>query len=201
MKLTRYFTQLDHNYPIVTFPDPADIVNCIQEQKQWEPIITDIFINKYNLSSFMALHCQDDAMSVVTEPTAGSGSLAGSLVSGLTMASPAGRQPTGGGGDGAACAGSTAIDRVENTHFNVALFGTYRHSATKTRAIRQKIAAGELPALPASKNDSSKPVCLAWHTKGQCNTNCPLASDHVAYSTAEYAALSTWCREHGYRSE
>ena len=129
-------SQLPHCH----FSRPADIVNCIQEQKQWEPIITNVFINKYILSSFMALHRQDDAMSVVTEPTAGSGSLAGSLVNGLTTASPAGHQPTGGGGGGTARAGSTAIDRVENTHFNVALFGTYRHSATKTRAIRQKIA-------------------------------------------------------------
>ena len=199
LKLTRYFTQLDHNYPIVTFPDPAEIVNCIQEQKQWEPIITDVFINKYNLSSFMALHCPADAMSVVTALTAGSESIAGSVVSGLTAATPAGRPSTGGGGG--STARNTAIDRVENTHFNTALFGTYRHSATKTRALRQKIAAGELPALPPSKNDSSKPVCLAWHTKGQCNTNCPLTSDHVAYTAAEYAALATWCRDHGYRSE
>ena len=201
LKLSRYFTQLDHNYPIITFPDPADIVNCIQEQRQWEPIITDVFINKYNLSSFMALQRPEDAMSVVTALTAGSESIAGSVVSGLTAATPVGRPSTGGGGGSTARAGSTAIDRVENTHFNTTLFGTYCHSATKTRALRQKIAAGELPALPPSKNDSSKPVCLAWHTKGQCNTNCPLTSDHVAYSAAEYAALATWCRDHGYRSE
>jgi len=201
LKLTRYLTQLDHNYPIVTFPDPADIVNCIQEQKQWEPIITDVFINKYNLASFMALHRREDAMSVVTESTAGLGTLAGTVVSGLTAATPAGRPSTGGGGGGTARSGSSALDRAENTHFNTALFGTYRHSSIKTRNIRRRIADGELPALPPSKNDPSKPVCLAWHTKGQCNTNCPLIADHVAYSAEEYAALATWCREHGYRSE
>ncbi len=203
LKLTRYFTQLDHNYPIVTFPDPADIVNCIQEQKQWEPIITDVFINKYNLSSFMALHHHpEQAMSVISASTSGAGSLAGSMVSGLTFGTPGGRQPAGGNSGGTARAGTiTSNDRVENTHFNNALFGSYRISAIKTKAIRQKIAAGDIPPLPPSKNDSSKPLCLAWHTKGQCNTNCPLTSDHVAYSAEEYTALATWCREHGYRSE
>ena len=153
----------------------------------------------------MSLHHRpEDAMSVISASTAGSGPLAGSVVSGITTGTtgtPAARQSTGGSGGGAARSGSTANDRVENTHFNTALFGTYRQSAVKTKALRQKITAGELPALPPSKNNSSKPVCLAWHTKGQCNTNCPLILDHVAYSAEEYAALSTWCREHGYRSE
>ena len=201
LKLTRYFTQLDHNYPVLTFPDPAEIVNHIQDRKQWEPIITDVFLNKYNLASLVALHQRPgDAMSVVTASTAGLGTPAGSVVSGLTVATPAGRQSTGGGGTAARSA-NTSLDRAENTHFNTTLFGTYRHSSIKTRNIRRRIADGELPALPASKNDSSKPVCLAWHTKGQCNTNCPLVSDHVAYSAEEYAALAAWCREHGYRSE
>ena len=201
LKLTRYFTQLDHNYPIVTFPDPADIVNHIQDRKQWEPITTDVFLNKYNLASLVALHQRPgDAMSVVTASTAGLGTPAGSVVSGLTADTPAGRQPSA-GGSGAARSASTALDRAENTHFNTSLFGAYKHSSIKTRNIRRRITDGDLPPLPPSKNDSSKPVCLAWHTKGQCNTNCPLISDHIAYSAEEYAALATWCREHGYRSE
>jgi len=39
----------------------------------------------------------------------------------------------------------------------------------------------------------SKPMCLAWHTKGQCNANCPCASDHVQYSAPKLAPLATWC--------
>ena len=41
-------------------------------------------------------------------------------------------------------------------------------------------------------------MCLAWHTKGVCNENCPCAYDHVAYSEAEYAPMAAWCRDHGY---
>ncbi|KAL3806886.1 hypothetical protein ACHAXA_000796 [Cyclostephanos tholiformis] len=52
------------------------------------------------------------------------------------------------------------------------------------------------PAEAASRNASragglgtSKPVCLAWHTKGQCNTQCPHTTDHITYSAEEYAPL------------
>lgn len=90
---------------------------------------------------------------------------------------------------------------MENTHFNTALFGTYKTSSIKSREIRRKIERGDLPPLPPSKMSASKPVCLAWHTKGQCNTSCPCLHDHVAYTPEEYAPLVTWCREHGYRSE
>ncbi|KAL3815966.1 hypothetical protein ACHAXA_008925 [Cyclostephanos tholiformis] len=79
--------------------------------------------------------------------------------------------------------------RVENTHFNEALFGTYRTSSVKSKALRLKVERGELPPLPPSKANTSKPICLAWHTKGQCNTLCPHTTDHIAYSTDEYAPL------------
>ena len=200
LKLTRHFTQLDHNYPIVTFPDPADIVHYIQEQKQWEPILTDVFTTKYNLQAFLTLH-RPNTMSVGTTSTAGMTSSASSVVSGLTTATPGTRPPGGStpAGGNVRPAGSSG-DRVENTHFNATLFGGYKTSATKTKTLRQKVTAGDLPPLPASRIDAAKPMCLAWHTKGQCNSLCPLTSDHVAYSAEEYAALSTWCRE-GYGSE
>ncbi len=98
-------------------------------------------------------------------------------------------------------AAHTTGSRVDNTHFNEALFGTYKTSLIKTKAIRDKIIQGELPPLPASKGSAQKPMCLAWHNKGLCNTNCPCAPDHVDYTAAEYAALATWCREHRYCAE
>ena len=68
-----------------------------------------------------------------------------------------------------------------NPNFLEDLFGTYRRmSKVRTRDIRRKIAAKELPGLPLSKVDK-QPMCLAWHTKGQCNNRCPQAADHVAY--------------------
>jgi len=107
----------------------------------------------------------------------------------------------GGGSTRARSSNNSNTDHIENTHFNSALFGTYKTSATKSKALRQKITRGELPPLPSSKLNASKPVCLAWHTKGECNTNCPCSHDHVAYTAEDYAPLATWCRDHGYRSE
>jgi hypothetical protein len=80
-----------------------------------------------------------------------------------------------------------------NPHFLEDVFGVYRKlSKVRTRDIRRKIAGNELPALPLSKVDK-QPVCLAWHTKGQCNNRCPRAVDHVAYTAGELRELAQWC--------
>ncbi len=147
----------------------------------------------------MGLHSGRSGM-VVTSTTAGSTLSGASTVSGLTA--PTALVPSAGpaplpAAPAVARPGSTGV-RVENTHFNSTLFGPYQTSTVKSKVLRQKIERGELPPLPPSKLDSSKPVCLAWHTKGQCNTLCPCTADHVAYSLTEYEPLATWCREHGY---
>ena len=119
------------------------------------------------------------------------------------MLAPGTREDSGstsGGGARPAGGRNGTGDRVENTHFNTTLFGTYKASTIKSKTLRDKIARNELPPLPPSKVNASKPVCLAWHTKGQCNSLCAHTADHVAYSAEEYAALATWCREHGYAS-
>jgi hypothetical protein len=197
LKLSKYFTNLDLGTLNVTIPDPREIVEKIHEQQQWEPNLTEVFTTRYNLGSFMAVHSRG-AGSVVTPSTAGmTSSSANSVVSGLTTLPSL----AGGGTTRARSSNNSNTDRIENTHFNSALFGTYKTSATKSKALRQKITRGELPPLPSSKLNASKPVCLAWHTKGECNTNCPCSHDHVAYTAEEYAPLATWCRDHGYRSE
>jgi coenzyme F420-reducing hydrogenase gamma subunit len=76
------------------------------------------------------------------------------------------------------------------------LFGEYRKlNKVRTRQIRRKIAEKELPPLPLSKVDK-QPMCLAWHTKGQCNARCPRAADHVVYTADDLKELSQWCVAH-----
>jgi hypothetical protein len=80
-----------------------------------------------------------------------------------------------------------------NPHFLEDMFGVYKKlNKVRTRDIRRKIAGKELPVLPLSKVDK-QPMCLAWHTKGQCNTRCPRAADHVAYTAEELKELAQWC--------
>ena len=88
----------------------------------------------------------------------------------------------------------TNPDRNNNLSFNTALFGTYKTSSVTCRSLRDKIRAGDLPALPNSKVDRQV-MCLAWHTKGMCNVNCSRKGDHVSYSAAEYAGLVSWCTQ------
>lgn len=66
----------------------------------------------------------------------------------------------------------------------------------RSKDIRDEIAAGNLPPLPLSKYDHQQPMCLAWHSKGVCNRDCPRREDHKSYATEEYKAaggLWTWC--------
>ena len=85
---------------------------------------------------------------------------------------------------------------ASNPNFLEGTFGHYRKlTSVKTRAIRRKITDGVLPALPVSKVDR-QPMCLAWHTKGQCNVRCPRAADHVAYTIGELGNLVAWCTTH-----
>jgi hypothetical protein len=96
---------------------------------------------------------------------------------------PEGPTPKGPGDDATA----------SNPYFWEATFGPYRKlTSVKTRAIRRKIVEKLLPVLPASKVDG-QPMCLAWHSKGQCNVRCPRAADHVAYTHGELGPLAAWC--------
>jgi hypothetical protein len=92
----------------------------------------------------------------------------------------------------------TPVDNAtaSNPHFQEDKFGKYRQlRSVSTRSIRRKIAEKALPPLPLSKVDK-EPMCLAWHTKGQCNVRCPRAVDHVAYQASELQELVTWCASH-----
>ena len=78
----------------------------------------------------------------------------------------------------------------ENANFHQVLFSEIRSrtvggKTVKSRDVRDMVKKGELPPLPQSKADG-KPICLAWHTKGICNPDCPRAADHGAtYSVEE----------------
>ena len=105
---------------------------------------------------------------------------------------------SGGGHGGVRGAGNqfgNDTNRTTNATFNALLFSTYKSSQVRCADIRRAITAGTKPALPLSKVDTQQPICLAWHTKGQCNNNCPRSSDHVAYSVAEYQPLVTYHRQ------
>jgi hypothetical protein len=192
LKITKYFLQLEQNIGHARCPDPHEIIDLIQEQRQREPNLTKTFTTRYNLRAFLGLHTHMPSIKSLVSSIGGT--LAGLSVSGLTL-------PTSMGGAekaGATAAGKGVYSCIENTNFDKTLFGTYKASALKAKTIRNKIKAGMIPPLPVSKLDSTKPMCLAWHTKGVCNTNCPCLSNHVVYSVDKYAPMIMWCYDHGY---
>ena len=163
-------------------------------QKKWEPSLTPAFANRYNLRAFLSFHAGSAATMVPSIIRASTMTGALSLSQG-TPGSPAPDVALN------PAPSSTVGTCLENTHFNSALFGTYKSSSIKSKDLCRKIEREELMPLPPSKMNVSKLVCLNWHTKGQCNSNCPCLQDHVAYTPDEYALLVAWCRDHGYCTE
>ena len=157
--------------------DPNKISEAVLDGKRWEPIITPAFEAQYRLNHFAQHQPASGAPPPApTTPGVGRGP------------PPPPPPPLGGGGGGGGVPVNNG-DRMENTGFNASLFGSYKVSHVKTKTLQDKISQGTLAALPMSKVDILKAMCLAWHTKGQCNSNCPCAYDHVQYSAPELAPL------------
>ena len=197
VRLTQYFRKQARSVTAVTLTDPDEIIDKIERQEKWEPILSPTFIEKYNVRAFLQLgkpiykqDAADDATAATDMST-----LSGSTGSGGSSLSTQGSAQGGGSHQGSLIGGPPRNVRVDNTHFNSSLFSTYKSSSKKSAELRKKIEKGDLRPLPKSKVDSSAPMCLAWHTKGQCNTGCPLSADHVQYTAGEYTEMVSWCQE------
>ena len=172
--------------------DPYEIVDAIQNGVRWEPLITPAMSSRYHLDHFAQLHPPGGPDSSRSPHSPGPGrspqppppTPAGSG-GGLVVTPPA--------GPGGAIVPTPTDNRTVNTSFNETLFGSYKISSIKCKALRDRIVQQTLGALPRSKVNPSDPMCLAWHSKGQCNTNCPCVADHVQYSAAELAPMAAWC--------
>jgi hypothetical protein len=138
-----------------------------QEFKQWEPSMSLGFLKELKLEALVTPQLYTPSVTPDAEPGGGPRKTSDGLANDDAAAS--------------------------NPHFLESVFGDYRKlNKVRTRQIRRKIAEKELPALPLSKVDK-QPMCLAWHTKGQCNVRCPRAADHVAYNPEEAKDLAHWC--------
>ena len=101
----------------------------------------------------------------------------------------------GGGGAVPPVGSRTSGTRLNNTAFISSMFQRFKDMANVScKSLREKIRAGTLPPLPMSKVEASKPICLAWHSRGECNSNCSCKYDHVlSYRTAECQPILEWC--------
>jgi len=189
LRFERFIAAINQGRPIPAL-DPNEISDAVQNGIRWEPLITPAFSARYHLDHFAQLQPPGGPPPAVPAPES-------RISQPLTPAGGGGAIPTPAGPGRAIPIINPVIvpteNRTVNTSFNVNLFGTYKTSGIKARALRDKILEGSLLALPKSKVDISQPMCLAWHTKGQCNARCPCAYDHVQYSATELGPLATWC--------
>eukprot|EP00979_Chaetoceros_neogracilis_P014330 scaffold4567_cov276-Chaetoceros_neogracile.AAC.13 len=59
------------------------------------------------------------------------------------------------------------------------------------------IRSGTVPALPLSEEQPTQAICLAWHARAECNTNCLCYYDYVTtYTAVEFQPLQDWCSEY-----
>jgi hypothetical protein len=72
------------------------------------------------------------------------------------------------------------------------VYAPYRATGQRVRLVIQSAAkAGH--SLPV--NDKNVNMCISYHVKGVCNTNCGRSSDHSPHSQDETNRLVDWCKE------
>ena len=142
--------------------------------KNWEKPVPMAVLSQFGLQRFHSL--QQNTPSGGRTSGAPTGTTTGS---GGNGGSTGGSGSRGGGGSG----GSTRSVRVNNTEFN-SMFQPYHDMRYVTcQMLKTKIANGELPPLPLSKANANVPMCLPWHTRAQCMTNC----NSAVYTLEEYS--------------
>ena len=53
LRLTQYFQKQGQSATPVDFPDPLDILDNLQMQEKWEPLLSETFISWYNIRSLL----------------------------------------------------------------------------------------------------------------------------------------------------
>ena len=170
LHMSHYFQRIKLN-PNAAFPSIADFWDDLLVDGNWERPVPPQVLSQLGM-----------------RPTGG-GPPAGAAAGGLAVPGAGWAVPPAGGAAG------TAPTRMSNPNFN-SIFQPYLDMRTVTcKSLKDKIVEGALPPLPSSKGFSGN-MCLAYHTKGTCMSNCRCVLDHVLYSTAEYQPLLTWCVSH-----
>jgi hypothetical protein len=116
-----------------------------------------------------------------------------SAVQATTIAPVPGRMPTTPTPAPAAAGGvrgSGTSTMVRNESPNAALL-PWKATPGRLRDILRP--AGQ-PAVTIPRNDAGLEMCVAWHVRHMCSSQCSRQRDHKAHSTRERARILAWCR-------
>jgi hypothetical protein len=163
---TYWGNQAAHANPLPIAQSPTWISDAVSNELVWEPQLSELFIEKYNVRRLFGNQGPRDNQaqqdqSLGTPTTGGEGSRVNNL------------------------SYSTVFDVYRRRQVRTQLIRDL---------IRRNIIQDPLPSSKVSGVQGG--VCLGWHIKGQCNSSCSKKDDHVAYTEAEYAPLLSWCNSH-----
>ena len=140
LRFERFIVAINQGRPIPAL-DPNEIPDAVLNGIRWEPLLTPAFSARYHLDHFAQLHPPGGPPPAVPAP-------ASRIPQPITPAGVGGAIPTPAGSGGAIPIINPVIspreNRMVNTSFNVNLFGIYRISGIKARALRDKIEQGSL---------------------------------------------------------
>ena len=197
IKINSYFRLLYEGSADAAPEDPKVIFGKMRDKEQWVPQLSTRYQDCLGLKSFNGA-----VGDFVLENMLADGSGAG--VSRVSGAQPSVVQPPptqqGGGGQPREEqeSGGNKTTQLKNNNYNEELFAKFRDvKGSDGRQLSlskwKKDAIARNP-LPKSKYGLPS-MCLSWHSKGLCNSNCKLIGDHKPYSAAEYQPLCQWCTE------
>lgn len=193
IKINAYFRKKYEGSASATLGDPGAIFDKMENREPWVPHLNPSYQECLGLKKFN-VGVGDLVLENMLEDGTGAGvsRVAGSPPS----VGPPPPTPSGGGGQPEPK--DTKQLNLTNPNYNEALFGEFRNrKGSNGRQISlgdwKKEAIARNP-LPKSKFGLPS-MCLAWHSKGLCNSNCRVIGDHQSYSASEYQPLVQWCQE------
>jgi hypothetical protein len=72
----------------------------------------------------------------------------------------------------------------------IELFAPYRATGKRARDVMR---AANKAGNPIPKSDSGSDICVSYHVKSICNSNCGRKSNHKPHSEGETTQLVSWC--------
>jgi hypothetical protein len=181
LRISLWFAQQAMENAPLEVPNFAELLNNIRLHTPWEPTLPAHFYNT------RAITTTQPGTTIVQGP-----------VGAITMTRV---HPTAGSGSGTEAAPILPPIKTRGTIVRKAMpinpaFQKFVDMNLRVRDVLQK--AGPNNRVP--NNNGGVEMCLSYHLKGVCNSNCSRHGDHREHQPSEDQAIIRWCDTH-YKSE
>jgi hypothetical protein len=184
LRVSLWFAQQALENAPLEVPNFAELLNHIRLHMPWEPSLPSQYYNNRNNTQAMALQQQQAIEPVVNSGTGGASresAMTAAVVTSGTIAPPTIK---------------TRGTIVRKTAPINPAFMKFVNMNLRVRDVLQR--AGPTRRVP--NNNSGIEMCLSYHMKGVCNSNCSRSLDHKEHQPTEDQAIVKWC-ESNYKPE